>query len=174
MRKKEKKKKSKLLIFFYRQEYILLLDFHTFLYMSDTGQNFSTLLLKCFLRSWTYVYLNINMYTSTLSTSVMSVDAFLSLLRFIIICLLHQLIPLRPSCKNIQLFVYQMDVSKEQRCTDDVRLIIYSYHKNTKTTPSFIISPFFLSFPVHKSGLSILFLKKKNTLVYPFKWTYYL
>lgn len=50
--------------------------------MSDTEQNFSTLLLKCFLRNCKYVYLNINMYTSTLKTSVMYVDGLLLLLRF--------------------------------------------------------------------------------------------
>lgn len=122
-------KKGKLLIIFFlnRQEYILLLDY-TFLYISDTGQNFSTLLLKCFLSNCKYVYLNINMYTSTLNTSGMYVDSFLLLLRFITICLLHHLLHLRPSCKNIQWFAYQRDVSKEHCCTDDVMLIIYNIY----------------------------------------------
>lgn len=126
-RKKNKRnKKSNLLIFFYRQEYMLLLD-HTFLYMSDTGQNVNTLLLKCFLRNCKYVYIDINMYTSTFNTSDRYVDVFLLLAQIHSICLLHQLMPLRPSCMNTQWFVYKRDVKKEHCCTDDVILIIHSY-----------------------------------------------
>lgn len=71
--KKKYKEKCELFIFFYRQEYILPLDY-TLLYMSYTGKNFSTLLLKSFLRNCKYLYLS--MYTSTLNTSVMYAHGF--------------------------------------------------------------------------------------------------
>lgn len=117
-KKKERKKKAVLFFFFLVGRNIYCYWIYTFLSMSDTRQNSTTLLFKCFLRSCKYIYLYINMYTSTLSTSVMYVDALLLLLRFITICLLHQLMPLSSSCKNIQWFVYQRDVSKEHCCTD--------------------------------------------------------
>lgn len=77
---KKEGKKSQLFIFFIGKNIRCYWIIH--FYMSDTEQNFSTLLLKCFLRNCKYVYLNINMYTSTLKTSVMYVDGLLLLLRF--------------------------------------------------------------------------------------------